>query len=69
MPPEDLADAMMALSEYAAAEDYSLMESGLAMLKDYSLPQDVQQKIDAVRPALGALDWERIRAILNGGQA
>ncbi|MCR5092699.1 MAG: response regulator [Lachnospiraceae bacterium] len=65
IPEEDLADAMMALKEYAMAEDYSLVEDTLNALQGCRLPEETSAMIGDVRACLNRLDWDGIRSKLG----
>jgi CheY-like chemotaxis protein/HPt (histidine-containing phosphotransfer) domain-containing protein len=65
IPAEDLEDALMALKEYAMAEDYSLTEDTLNALRGYRLPGETSALIGEIRASLNRLDWDSIRSRLG----
>ena len=62
---EELEDAIMALKEYALAEDYTLTESAVAALRGYSLDSRTSDMIMEIRAGLNRLDWDSIRDVLG----
>lgn len=65
IPENVLNDMMMALKEYAMAEDYTLTEMAVGSLLKYSLPKDVEKKVLDIKQSLFKLDWEQIRTIMG----
>ena len=65
LPEEELEDAKMALKEYAQAEDFSLMESGLDYLEKCNLPPETENMISNLKQKLFKLDWDGIRSTLD----
>ncbi len=60
-----LKDMLMAIKEYAMAEDYTLMEMVVAALQKYQLPPDVDVMVADVKKNLLKLNWEQINDIIN----
>ncbi len=62
---EDLADALMALREYAMTEDYSLTEDTVNALQGCRLPEDAENLIGDIKGLLNRLDWDGIKSRLG----
>lgn len=62
---EDLEDAIMALKEYALAEDYTLVESALSTLQGYHLDSKTADMVTEIKAGLNRLDWDAIRGTLG----
>ncbi len=62
---DDLDDAIMALKEYALAEEYSLIESAISTLKGYDLDSQTSDLIMQLKVKLNRLDWDGIREVLE----
>ncbi len=62
---EDLEDAIMALKEYALAEEYTLVESTIATLRGYDLDSRTSDMIMEIKAGLNRLDWDGIRETLG----
>ncbi len=65
LPEGELEDAMMALKEYAEAEDFSLLGGALDYLVDYNLPPEVEEALEKARKSLLKLDWKSVRSVLE----
>ena len=65
MPEGELEDTIMALKEYAQAEDFSLMESGLDYLESCIIPPETEKIVADLKQELFKLDWESISDILK----
>ena len=62
---DDMEDALMALKEYALAEDYTLVESTITSLRGYDLDTRTSDMIMEIKAGLNRLDWDGIRDILG----
>lgn len=63
--PEDLEDAMMALKEYALAEDYSLVEDTIGSLQSYALDEKTADIVRKIKTQLNRLDWDGMKGVLG----
>ena len=60
-----LKDTLMALKEYSDAEDFSLVEDAVEFLSKYSLPEDIEKKIEDIKLSLNKLDWDAIHGMID----
>ncbi len=63
--PDELSDAMMALKEYALAEDYTLVEGILESLSAYRLDEKHAGILSKIKTLMNRLDWDGINVILG----
>ncbi len=63
--PDELSDAMMALKEYAMAEDYTLVEGILESLSAYRMDEKHAGLLSRIKTLLNRLDWDGINVVLG----
>ncbi len=61
----EIDDAILAMKEYVAAEDFSLLDGAIDYLKDHKIPSDMEKMLDDMKKHLIKLDWVGIRSILD----
>ena len=63
--PEELAEAWQAIGEIAGSFDYDSLSYMLGELDGYRLPDADREKLEKVKAAAAAPDWEKVREVLG----
>ncbi len=65
IPEDELRDAYSALKEVVPQMDYDSVEMVIGQLKEYELPPDDAEKIDALEKMLRTFDWDQMEELIN----
>ena len=62
---DELADVMLAIKEYVAAEDFSLTEDAIEYLEKCNISPEKEKYIADIKKSLYQLDWDNIHSIVG----